>query len=75
MQRYRDLDGDSGVRAYETGSDFVRVKFDDHSVYLYTYASAGRRHIERMKRLASSGEGLNAYINDHVSKKYAQKEQ
>ena len=74
MQPYLDLDGDSGVKAYETGSDFIRVKFKDGSVYLYTYASAGRRNIERMKQLASSGEGLNAYINNHVRKKYSRRE-
>jgi len=37
MERYRDINGDSGVLAYETGPDFIRVQFKDHSVYLYTY--------------------------------------
>ena len=54
MERYRDIDGDSGVLAYETGPDFIRVQFKDNSVYLYTYTSAGSHNIERMKLLAAA---------------------
>ncbi len=74
MQRYSDIDRNSGVVAYETGSDYIRVKFDDGAVYLYTYASAGSQRIERMKELATRGDGLNAYINNHVRKAYERKE-
>lgn len=74
MERYSDIDRDSGVAAYEIGSDYIRVKFCDSSVYLYTYASAGSQHIEEMKQLAIQGDGLNAYINDHVKKSYDRKE-
>jgi hypothetical protein len=66
MERYRDINGDSGVLAYETGPDFIRVQFKDHSVYLYTYISAGSHNIERMKSLAAAGDGLNACINTNV---------
>jgi hypothetical protein len=64
MERYRDIDGDSGVTGYENGPDYIRVKFSDGSVYLYTHASAGSDNIEDMKRLAVAGEGLNAFINN-----------
>jgi hypothetical protein len=74
MERYKDINGDSGVSAYETGVDFIRVKFKDGSMYLYTSASAGQNNIETMKRLAASGTGLNAFINKNVKKKYARKE-
>ncbi len=74
MERYSDVDRDSGVIAYESGDDFIRVKFHDGGVYLYTYASAGTHHIERMKTLADRGDGLNEYINDYVKKSYARKE-
>lgn len=63
MQVYTDVDGDSGVAEYETGGDFIRVKFKTGATYLYTYASAGSHNIERMKALAASGDGLNAFIN------------
>ena len=74
MQRYSDIDRDSGVVAYETGQDYIRVQFSDGAIYLYTYRSAGSHHIESMKRLAARGDGLNAYINDHVAKRYERKE-
>lgn len=74
MERYRDIDGDSGVNAYEIGSDFIRVKFSTGAIYLYTYASAGQINIDQMKILAQRGEGLNAFINTTVRKLYAQKE-
>lgn len=74
MERYKDIDGDSGVAAYEIGTDYIRVQFSDNSVYLYTYTSAGANNIEQMKKLAASGDGLNAFINKNVRKKYAKKE-
>jgi hypothetical protein len=74
MQLYRDVDGDSAVVAFEEGPDFLRVQFDDGGVYLYTMASAGAMHLDRVKQLARSGEGLNAYINRHLRKRYARKE-
>lgn len=70
MQRYSDIDRDSGVVQYESGNDYIKVKFSDGAVYLYNYASAGSHHIENMKRLAAKGDGLNAYINKHVSNRY-----
>lgn len=74
MERYKNLGGDSGVVAYEIGSDFIRVQFSDGEIYLYTYASAGSHHIEHMKQLARNGQGLNSFINTTVRKAYARKE-
>lgn len=70
MQPYGDIDRDSGVRRFQIGSDYLEVEFKDGKSYRYTYATAGSFHIERMKELALRGEGLNAYINDHVRKRY-----
>ncbi|HOM61620.1 MAG TPA: hypothetical protein PLP49_09360 [Anaerohalosphaeraceae bacterium] len=74
MKPYRDVNGDSGVSGYEDGSDYIRVQFKEGSVYLYTYASAGFQNIEQMKKLAAAGDGLNAFINKNVRKRYAKKE-
>ena len=46
MERYMDIDGDSGAYAYEIGPDSIRVQFEDGGIYLYTYASAGPQNIE-----------------------------
>ena len=71
---YKNLGGNSGVFAYECGDEYIRVKFSDGAVYLYTYESAGSSNIEKMKLLAEAGHGLNSFINRIVRKKYARKE-
>lgn len=74
-QQYKNLGGDSGIAGYQIGPDYIRVMFNDSSVYLYTSASAGEEHIDNMKSLAEAGEKLNAYINRNVKSGYARKEQ
>jgi hypothetical protein len=74
MHRYKNIDGDSGITAYEGGAVFLRVEFDHRAIYRWTYASAGRQHVEAMKILAARGDGLNAYINRFVKKLYARRE-
>lgn len=73
MKRYQNLSGDSGVVAYETGSDSIKVEFADGGLYLYTYASTGPANIEQMKVLARSGTGLATFINRYVREAYAAK--
>jgi hypothetical protein len=74
MQRYRNLSGNSGVAAYETGADFIRIQFADGGIYRYDNASTGPRNIEELKRLAARGQGLATFINVHVRDAYALKE-
>jgi len=74
MKAYLDIDHDSGVSSFDDGPGFIRVQFSDGSAYLYTDASAGGLNIAAMRRLAASGDGLNAYINTHVKRLYARKE-
>ena len=73
MERYKNLGGDSNVIAYAIETQSITVQFRDNSVYLYTNGSAGANNIERMKELASNGQGLNSFINRVVKKKYASK--
>lgn len=71
MQRYADLNNDSGVIGYEIQATSITVWFDGTArPYTYSYARAGQAHVERMKQLAQSGDGLNAYINNNVKFKY-----
>ncbi len=74
MEKYANLSGNSGIVAYEIGDDFIRVKFCDGHVYVYTYASAGKTNVEQMKRLAREGRGLNAFINRNVYDAYERRE-
>ena len=70
MELYKNNNGESGVNAYEYGSDYIRVRFSTGAEYLYTYQSAGVENIEHMKVLAKNGAGLNAFINRVVRKLY-----
>ena len=71
MERYLDLDGDSGVVGYEIGDTFIRVKFSGTAkIYTYSYRKAGQFHVEKMKVLAKSGNGLNSYIMRYAKKLY-----
>lgn len=71
MERYRNLGGDSGVSTFEIGIDYIVVKFSGTSrTYSYSYRRAGQNHVENMKRLARSGNGLNSYINRYVKNLY-----
>ena len=73
MKRYRNLNGNSGVVAYEIADDAIKVRFNDGITYLYTYDSSGRRAIEKMKTLAQDGQGLSTFISQHVREAYAAK--
>ena len=73
MVRYKNLEGHSGVTGYEAGEDRIRVEFNHDAVYEYTYASAGKRIIEEMKRLAAVGKGLSTYISQTVRNKFERK--
>ena len=73
MERYKNISGDSGVVAYEAGDDYIKIKFIDGAVYLYTNTATGQQHINRMKKLAAKGIGLSAYISRHVRNRYAAK--
>jgi len=55
MQRYHGSDRDSGIDGYEAGVNYMRVRFIQGGTYLYTYRSAGKRHIDNMKLLAKRG--------------------
>ncbi|MDQ9010307.1 hypothetical protein RFI36_11840 [Acinetobacter gerneri] len=71
MERYLDLDGDSGIVGYEIGDTFIRVQFNrTFKIYTYSYRSAGADKVEEMKRLAKSGDGLNSYIKLYANKLY-----
>lgn len=63
MTPYRDINGDSGISAYECGSDWISVQFKSGSVYTYRASRIGASNLATMQQLASSGDGLNAFIN------------
>ncbi|MBU3947271.1 MAG: hypothetical protein KJ826_03505 [Proteobacteria bacterium] len=71
MQKYADIDNDSGVDSFEIKDSSITVWFKGTTrAYTYSYSVAGQHHVEKMKQLALAGDGLNAYINYNVKFKY-----
>jgi hypothetical protein len=52
----------SGVTSYKTGKDLIEVQFDGW-LYTYTYASAGKKTVEEMKKHAVANKGLSTFIS------------
>ena len=65
MEAYKDLDGDSGILGYEISPTAIEIQFRGGMCYLYTHQKTGQANVEHMKKLALSGEDLNAFINTH----------
>jgi hypothetical protein len=59
------------VKSYAAQPDGIIILFTNGEAYTYTNASAGKRHIETMKKLAASGQGLGTYIETVVKHGYA----
>ena len=70
IQYYKNLGGNSSVKAYEILSTAIRVQFNDGRWYSYSYFKAGIAHVENMKQLASKGVGLGSYIQRYVYSLY-----
>ncbi|MBI2473934.1 hypothetical protein HYV70_05285 [Candidatus Uhrbacteria bacterium] len=75
MERYRNLNGNSDVEAYEIQSDAIIVKFseankDGYRYYKYGNFKPGSYHLQQLKQLALLGRGLGGYISSNVRKNY-----
>lgn len=73
MKQYKNTGGNSGALSYEIMADSIKIEFQDGSIYLYTYHSAGKNNVEQMKKLAEKGQGLTTFINVNVHNKYTSK--
>ncbi len=73
MQQYRNLNGNSSVRAFEILADAIIVQFSDGAKYRYSIRSAGAANVANMTRLATAGRGLGSFIQTHVRKMYEAK--
>jgi hypothetical protein len=73
MTRYPNIQGQSGVIAYEITADSIRIRFRSGDEYLYTYTRPGKVDVERMKTLARQGHGLSTYISQVVKGRFEEK--
>ena len=66
MQHYNSKNKKaSGVTGYEISPDSILVQFRNNSKYLYSVASAGKKAIDAMKKLAIANKGLSTYISQN----------
>lgn len=71
--KYKNLGGNSNVARYALDYDNIIVEFNDGFKYKYTYRSTTTADVERMKKLAENGKGLNSYTYLIVKKRFARK--
>lgn len=75
MRRYKNRSGRSGIQAFESGPEFIRIRFrDEDLIYIYNYTQPGKTDVEVMKRLAEAGRGLSTYISRYVRERYAHRQ-
>lgn len=60
----------SNVNAYAVGDNYILVKFNDSSVYLYTDKLLTQSELDRLKDLANYGAGLNGYLTRLIGNRY-----
>lgn len=69
---YEDRSGDSGVRAYQAGPNFIIVEFKSGGAYRYDHTQpAGSTPPPAPP--PTHGDGLATYINQNVRDDYAEK--
>ena len=73
MKKYGNIHGNSGVIAYETGTDFIRICFQGNETYLYNEIKPGKAKVDQMKLLAEKGQGLSTFISQYVKNQYYKK--
>ena len=72
MELYKNRKN-SGVQKYSIHETYIAVWFshkDGLKMYKYSYGSASKKHVERMKELALLGKGLNTYITHNTKDKF-----
>lgn len=70
---YANIGGNSSIRGYDHGEDWMLVMFSDGSRYLYTLKSTSRESLDYMRSLAIAGKGLNSYLTRIIRTGYAGK--
>jgi hypothetical protein len=71
MIPYLNINGKSNIEAYKIEDTCIIVKFfGTRNPYKYSYSSAGKENVEKMKELARQGCGLNSFIMRNVKYLY-----
>ncbi len=75
MTPYKNLNGESGIEAYEIDAGSITVSFmcGDFQYYLYNSLRPGADVVQTMVSLARQGHGLNTYISTTVRANFFKK--
>jgi hypothetical protein len=66
--------GNSGIKRYSMGDDFIWLDFGSTDVYLFNYEVTGKDAVEQMKMFAMVGMKLTSFLNvSGVKNRYAKK--
>ncbi|WP_295930069.1 hypothetical protein [uncultured Xanthomonas sp.] len=71
MHAYGNRSSHAGVVAYDSGPDWIVLRFADGATYRYDRQHPGLLQVMEMQRLAAAGRGLTTYLNQHVRDDYA----
>ena len=71
MKPYRDIDGDSGIAAYDDSNpDSMIILFDNNdTLYEYHIDAIGSQNLDIMRQLAQADDGLHQFIQSNESVK------
>lgn len=69
MEKYRNINNNSDIEGYECGEDWIFIIFTNGDHDKYTYGCVGYYNLEKMKKLADRGSGLNSFINLNIKNK------
>lgn len=64
MKPYKDLDNNSQIEQYRHDKDSITIRFKDGTERDCTMEKVGTFQIKKLKHLADSGRGLDAYIEE-----------
>ncbi len=70
MPKYLNKNGNSPIKSYETEPTRIIIRYSTGKCYSYSYQSAGKANVDRMKELAANGCGLSAFISRNVRNDY-----
>ncbi len=63
--KYQNTSKASGITKFYEGAKWIRLEFNGARTYEYHADKIGQYTIDKMKRLAHAGNGLNKFINQY----------
>ena len=62
MKPYKNLSGNSNIKAFQNYGDGIKIQLTDGSIYLFLYEKTGKVIVDQMQALAKEGMGLAGFL-------------